>query len=295
MKRLATLCAFLLPCIPASLAHAQETADTTGAWRYFPLEVGDVWEYDGLAGNERRTVTGDTLIEDVRFFRYVRQTISETGLPVGLPDVLYARFDTLSTEPRYWNGEEFPLYGIPWGFPLGAPFGSEPEYNICQTSVGGGYEQTIEIGGDTVVTSVKLVDTGNCEITSTFAAGVGFIRYVTLGEELTLRYAHVGGVEYGSPLSAEEEAGAVPTRLLEPFPNPARGSVTVLFVLETPEQVQLTVVDLLGREVAVLADGFRSVGPHDVFLDASRLSPGVYVLRLTTSAGTRTHKLTVVR
>lgn len=48
----------------------------------------------------------------------------------------------------------------------------------------------------------------------------------------------------------------------------------------------MTVLDVLAREVAVLADGERSAGVHEADLDAGRLAPGVYVVRL--EAGTET-------
>ncbi len=78
-------------------------------------------------------------------------------------------------------------------------------------------------------------------------------------------------------------------------PNPVRASATVRF--ETPEAaaVRVAVFDVLGREVAVLADGERPAGRHALRLDAARLSAGVYVVRMTAGAFTATQTLTVVR
>ncbi len=303
MKRLATICPLLLPFVLAAPTYAQEEMpDTTSAERYFPLEGGNVWEYEGentLFGtreDQRRAVTGDTLVGDVRYFRYEQQLVDSTGAPAGPLRVAYVRFDTLSTEVRTLGGSGG-TYGVPYDFPLGAPFGSSPEYDGCTTDVRGGYGMTVEIRDDAVVTSVKVVDLGNCEYRSTFAAGIGFVDYNALGGYLDLVYARVGGIEYGEPIAVAAEAApdTIEPPAFEVYPNPARRSVTVLYETAVPGNVRLTATDALGRAVAVLEDGFKPAGHHEARLDVAGLVPGVYVLRLTTATGKRTQKLTVLR
>ena len=51
--------------------------------------------------------------------------------------------------------------------------------------------------------------------------------------------------------------------------------------------------DVLGRRVAVLADGPLAAGEHRIALDAARLAAGVYVLVLE-SGGRRTARTVVV-
>ena len=46
--------------------------------------------------------------------------------------------------------------------------------------------------------------------------------------------------------------------------------------------VSLKVFDLLGREIATLADGAQPSGSYSVRFDASRYASGVYIYRLTT-------------
>jgi hypothetical protein len=55
------------------------------------------------------------------------------------------------------------------------------------------------------------------------------------------------------------------------------------------------VFDVLGREVAVLANGERASGRHEAAFDAADLSGGVYLVRLTTGSSTGTRLLTLVR
>jgi hypothetical protein len=53
---------------------------------------------------------------------------------------------------------------------------------------------------------------------------------------------------------------------------------------------------VLGREVAVLADGARAAGTHEAVFNGSRLTAGVYLVRMTTAAGfTQTRGVTLLR
>ncbi|MEM6785253.1 MAG: T9SS type A sorting domain-containing protein [Bacteroidota bacterium] len=83
--------------------------------------------------------------------------------------------------------------------------------------------------------------------------------------------------------------------LLAAYPNPVVRATTMGFVLPEPEQVRLTVHDVLGRRVAVVVDEVRPAGTHEVRVDASRLASGTYLYRLTAGAETATATFTVVR
>ncbi len=79
------------------------------------------------------------------------------------------------------------------------------------------------------------------------------------------------------------------------YPNPARGAATVAFALPEAGLVRLAVYDVLGREVAVLADGEAEAGRHEAALRAATLPAGTYLVRLTAGAEVRTQRITVVR
>ncbi len=79
-------------------------------------------------------------------------------------------------------------------------------------------------------------------------------------------------------------------------PHPIRGSSDVSFTLAQGGPVSLVLYDAIGREVAVLESGTSlSAGPHTRTVDASRLTSGFYLLRLTTDRGTSTQQLVVLR
>ena len=76
-------------------------------------------------------------------------------------------------------------------------------------------------------------------------------------------------------------------------PNPASARTALAFELDAAQTVRLTVVDVLGREVAVVTDGMRAAGAHTATVDTQALPSGVYVARLTAGAQTVTRRFTV--
>jgi hypothetical protein len=83
--------------------------------------------------------------------------------------------------------------------------------------------------------------------------------------------------------------------LRPPFPNPAPTYATLQFGLSGATTVQISVYDLLGREVTALIDDRFEAGRHTKRLPTSALAPGMYFVRLRTPNTTRTRKLTVTR
>ena len=93
-----------------------------------------------------------------------------------------------------------------------------------------------------------------------------------------------------------DEAGADAAGLaLALAPNPTTGTTVVRYETAAAQRVRVTVVDVLGRPVAVLADGEQAAGPHEVRLDTARLAPGVYVVRLDAGVGALARRITVAR
>ncbi|OZC01857.1 T9SS type A sorting domain-containing protein [Rubricoccus marinus] len=92
-----------------------------------------------------------------------------------------------------------------------------------------------------------------------------------------------------------EEAPEAAASALRAFPNPASGVATVALTLATAQEVQLTVVDMLGREVAVLASGETAAGETRFALPVADLQAGTYLVRLATEGAVSTQMLTVVR
>ncbi|MDX1419289.1 MAG: right-handed parallel beta-helix repeat-containing protein [Rubricoccaceae bacterium] len=79
------------------------------------------------------------------------------------------------------------------------------------------------------------------------------------------------------------------------YPNPFRTSATIGFALPEAQRVRLAVYDVLGREVAVLADGELAAGWHEAVLDGAGLPSGLYLVRLEAGTVVQTRRLTLAR
>ena len=102
-----------------------------------------------------------------------------------------------------------------------------------------------------------------------------------------------GAIVRGSPVSGSwTDAG----RLSNVSPNPARGEVTVDWVLARPGATDIRVFDLAGREMSVVARGSFGVGRHQVRWDgrwdARGIAPaGMYIVRILSGERTTSHRI----
>lgn len=74
-------------------------------------------------------------------------------------------------------------------------------------------------------------------------------------------------------------------RLLANYPNPFRERTRIAYELPQAARVRLSVYDLLGREVALLADGEQGAGHHEAQWSAGTSASGVYLCRLVVEEG----------
>jgi hypothetical protein len=69
------------------------------------------------------------------------------------------------------------------------------------------------------------------------------------------------------------------------YPNPFNPSTTIDFGLPEAARVQMTIHDLLGRELARIIDGTLEAGAFKYVYNATGLSGGMYLYRLTAIPG----------
>jgi hypothetical protein len=83
--------------------------------------------------------------------------------------------------------------------------------------------------------------------------------------------------------------------LLQNYPNPFNPSTSIDYSLPTGVRVTLRVFDLVGREVATLADGYEAAGHHSVRFDGGGLASGVYIYRLETDGFAATKRMLLIK
>ena len=93
-----------------------------------------------------------------------------------------------------------------------------------------------------------------------------------------------------------EETAGLPQALTlaSPFPNPTRAAATLRWGLPDEAKVSIHVYDLLGRTVAILADGaLAEAGWHETRWDA-QVAAGIYLVRLQAGREARTRRMLVL-
>lgn len=103
---------------------------------------------------------------------------------------------------------------------------------------------------------------------------------------------------YGTPqidTATDDAPEASGVTLYPSAPNPVRSTATIRFSLAEAGDVDLAVVDLLGRRIATLARGPHAAGEHTATLRADGLASGVYVLQVRTGESSVTQRIVVAR
>lgn len=91
------------------------------------------------------------------------------------------------------------------------------------------------------------------------------------------------------------------TKLFQNYPNPFNPVTTIHFSIGSAGRVSLRVYDILGNEIAVLMDEFKSAGEYKIQFDGSSaaggngLASGIYFYKLETGNYTRTKKLLLIK
>lgn len=256
------------------LATAQEMV----AWeRFFPGEVDDFWRFD-----ERFIVCFgyedpicETTTSRQRSYRVTGRIQTDTSITMTFQSgqsmcrVSIAEGDAWFTVEQVEGDRCLPLW-----FPSSTlDFAVDEQAELAVVSVN---------GYDYPVAALKG------EYGHTFAADLGLYSYYSQaggGEQQFYSYyelieAHVEGIDYGVPVSAEPDAPPAPDIAL--YPNPFSDQLTLRADARAARPVAVEVVDVTGRwvlETEVPASGTFA-------LDLTTLAPGVYVVRVVAPDGT---------
>jgi len=93
----------------------------------------------------------------------------------------------------------------------------------------------------------------------------------------------------------EQRPGRQGLTLEQNFPNPFNPVTEIRWSMPARGHVVISLHDLLGREVAVLADHVYEAGSHALSFDGTQLSSGVYVYRLRAGAASSARRMVLLR
>ncbi len=299
------------------------TPDAADSSSYYPLAVGNEWEYREFIMQQgttwlRRVITRDTVISGVAYVE--RQTYRVDG-PVsdwGEPEVQFLRFDEERGRVVEWQND-----GVERAVtcPLDAAFneiiacvGEEDFFDLGLGPVGivSGYPEASEVavGDDRVpIASSKVfydLSVGYSDGPSPGGYGTGlgrlpkgsFCFFSGCYEDLTfLRLVGDDGSvrEYGARYAvAGEDAPDALLLTLRAMPNPTPGPLAVTIEQADASVVTVEAFDVLGRRVWY-HDAPLVAGRLQIEVDARAWAAGTYVLRARSGSRTAFAQIVVRR
>ena len=245
-------------------SESQAVADTLDPRGYYPLAVGNVWEYivkDGpFFGNPYRDeVIADTLIEDIPFFKIQRTTYTYDANVITNSTTQYVYRAMTDSSMLEWHNESIVSGAIRF----------DQDFNSCYQvgefglmEVFGAYDQNfgVEVDEDTVYHAVPALKQIGSEFLSTvYAWGVGPIRidgdpvvvtsltYVSTDEAV---YGKLLRERFAISVANEEEARLTRSPEIELFPYPMRSIGTMRLKHAEAGAHTVTVYDLLGASAS---------------------------------------------
>ena len=104
-----------------------------------------------------------------------------------------------------------------------------------------------------------------------------------------------GSCELSGPLNFEELPIPNEYTLYLAYPNPFNPMTTITYSIPDPSIVSIRVYDILGNQVTVLLDQYKSVGNHHVIWNAENQSTGMYFVKMITEKFSQTQKIILTK
>ena len=148
---------------------------------------------------------------------------------------------------------------------------------------------------EVIFTQAAISDTS---ITSSIPLEEGQQYYVRVNHQngsVTSNWSDV--FVFSTETSTYTEEESIPSAFLleQNHPNPFNPSTQIQYALPEATQVTLEVFNSVGKKVMELVNGQKSAGYHTATFDASGLSSGVYLYKLTTPSFTQTKKMLLIK
>ncbi len=304
-----------VPLVGLLFAPSSASSQDPPPESFFPHHLGDTWVYYVFDGGSNDTlvvrITKDSAGADGRY--YVRT--SQRGEYSYLLFDDY-RLDTLGHVCTTRN--IFRPYGVlyyDFTVPVGTAWITDSiDINLFHVAKLLERQPALIWGQESMVKHFSYYTTGDFSDTTFWlseggdyvASGFGLIYRGggDLGYQLYLIAASIGGTMYGDTallkqvVSVEEDAPRpLPEKILlaQNYPNPFNSSTWIEFSLPHTEHVAILIYDVLGREVATLANSSFNTGTHKLQWQADKAASGVYFCTLKTPHAVRTQKMIIQR
>lgn len=101
--------------------------------------------------------------------------------------------------------------------------------------------------------------------------------------------------KYGVGISKIENEIPENFNISQNYPNPFNASTKIRFEIPESQFIKISIFDITGKEIKVLANEFKQSGKYEMLLDASGLSSGVYFYKITAGNISKTKSMVLLK
>jgi len=154
---------------------------------------------------------------------------------------------------------------------------------------------------DYILFTDSVIELGNHFVLNTLAMSNSELDlYGLLSDDTNIASDHlprIMDISSVNPVSVRETGADVPHRfqLFPAFPNPFNPTTKIQYSLPSATHVSLKVYDMVGRQVKVLVNEFKTSGSHIVEFDATGLASGAYAYRLEVTGFSKVEKFMLLK
>ncbi len=267
-------------------------ATNLSAQDYFPLEVGNRWDYNVEIHSPGGHISYDTLsiliTENKILSNGMEYYVFSPSLPMWFPVSIHAREEDNKIYV-YLEEDSTDCFSFRFDIAAGSFYFNCNNYQVNVFSI-----DTVLFWGTSDIHQLQ-------DIFYAFSEHFGIYDYYEPG--LVPKYYYlsgciISGITYGNLLVSVDETGPVlPTKfsLSQNYPNPFNPSTKIKYAVSSRQFVTLKVYDVLGNEIATLVNEEKPAGSYEVEFIAKDFPSGVYFYQLKAGTFMQTKKMILLR
>ena len=120
------------------------------------------------------------------------------------------------------------------------------------------------------------------------------IMYFSFGNYKLIPRTNTDFVNYATDVN-DDVTSVYEFNLAQNYPNPFNPSTKINYSIPAEGLVTLKVYNIIGQEVATLVNDVKSAGAHSINFDASKLSSGIYLYKISSNGFNQTKKMMLIK
>ncbi|NWJ43775.1 T9SS type A sorting domain-containing protein, partial [Marine Group I thaumarchaeote] len=240
-----------------------DLSGTEGYWFITSEDVEFVYNPPASDNNLTRQTKSRKMLPEAYFFAqstqqafYFVKSAEIDGIPLDVNDLIIAYNGDVVVGARYWYGETTDV----------------PAMGTDGSTIYAGYGEA----GDKI--TFKVLDASTNSLIDMESEG-----------ETTWQNLGMSVIQLTNKVIPEEISFS------SAYPNPFNPVTMVSMSIPTEMEVHVTIHDMLGREIAKLANGVYSTGNYELHWDASYHASGIYFVKMIAGGQTNIQKLMLIK